>query len=190
MKRLVLALVVPAVWLAACSNGVHVLPPEELPADLYSVPPASPKPSGAAAVRIYLVRNGRLAPASRTDTTGRSPLEFAVHSLLEGPTPQETAEGLATAIPPGAELIHAEVTGSVAILNLTGEFQLGADQDVLALRLAQVVFTATGTPGVTRVEFLIDGEPVDVVGDDAQARSGPVGRKDYASLAPLSDSPN
>ncbi|MGH2688862.1 MAG: GerMN domain-containing protein [Actinomycetota bacterium] len=170
---------------AACSNGLHVLPPDELPPDLYAVTPSPAGDPATAPVHIFLVREGRLARVQRMDAgTGESPLEAAIRLLLEGPQPQEVANGLATAIPSGVGMVRASVDGPLATLNLTGEFEIGAEQHLVALRLAQVVFTATGIPGVERVRFLIDGERVEVVGADGEVRAGTVVRGDYASLEP------
>lgn len=176
--------------LTACSNGLRVLPADELPPDLYASTPSPAGDPATAPVHIHLVKEGRLVRVQRMDAgTGDGPLDAAVRSLLEGPDPHEVANGLATAIPSGVGMIQASVDGPVATLNLTGEFEIGAEQHVVALRLAQVVFTATGIPGVERVRFLIDGERVEVVGADGQVRPGTVGRGDYASLEPAPPSP-
>ena len=170
---------------AACSNGLQLLPPDELPPDLYAATPSPAGDPATAPVHIYLVREGRLVRVERMDAdTGEGPLDAAIRSLLEGPRPQEVANGLATAIPSGVGMIRASVDGPVATLNLTGEFEIGAEQHLVALRLVQVVFTATEIPGVERVAFLIDGERVEVVGADGEGRAGTVGRRDYAALEP------
>lgn len=182
MRRLAALLL--GLLLTSCSNGLRVLPAEELPPDLYAATPSPAADPTSAPVHIYLVGDGRLVRVQRMDVgTGDGPLDAAVRSLLQGPDPHEVANGLATAIPSGVGM-QASVDGPVATLNLTGEFEIGAEQKVVALRLAQVVFTATEIPGVERVRFLIDGEPVEVVGTDGEVRRRTVGRGDYASLEP------
>lgn len=172
-----------ATTLPACKPRVHVIPPDELPTDLYGGVAPTPTPVATATIQIYLTAGGRLVAVPRTHQPPDD-VEAAVRSLLQGPTEQELARGLRTAIPPEAAVIGASVSGAVASINVSSEFELGAEEAVLALRVAQVVYTATEQPGVTRVRLLIEGEPVDVVADQGGPRSGPVGREEYGSLAP------
>ena len=56
--------------------------------------------------------------------------------------------------------------------------------DDQALSVAQMVFTLTARPGIGRVSFTIDGEPVDVPDGSGALTSDPVAREDYDDLAP------
>lgn len=47
-----------------------------------------------------------------------------------------------------------------------------------------MVYTATQLPGVERVRFLVEGEPVNVLAPDAQNGEQGVGRDDFSHLAP------
>lgn len=180
------ALVVLLVLLAGCAGEgrLHLIPRAELPADLYS----SPSPQAAAEpaeVVVWMVRDQRLAPSRRTAAASNVSLaEFAARSLLEGPAQEEAATGLGTAIPNDTELLGVVVDGGVARVNVSHQFELGAAQEVLLLRLAQVVYTMTGVPRVDAVEFLVDGEPVNVVDETGSVVTGPVRRSHYQSLAP------
>jgi spore germination protein GerM len=170
--------------LAGCNEGLHIIPRDELPADLYGPPsPAAPS-MRPTTTKIYLTRDGHLVAVTRAEAVAEDRLESALRMLLRGPTDQEAAGGLGTAIPLDAGWIDGSVSSSIASINLSSGFELGAEQSILALRVAQVVFTATEVPGVSKVRLLIDGEPIDVVTDDGETRGGPVGRADYASLSP------
>jgi spore germination protein GerM len=139
-------------------------------------------------VSVYFVRGEALAPVERVASGRASLAEFVVRELLAGPTPEEAAAGLATAIPDGAEVLAVAVDGSTASVNLSKEFELSAEQRILVLRLGQVVYTVTDLARVTNVRFLIDGEPAAVVGQDGEAHDV-VTRSDYAMLAPLEPMP-
>lgn len=187
MRRALLAGAVLAALAACGERGVHVLAPEELPPDIYSPSPspaASPSPPQARSVHVWLVREGRLVPVRRTTEAPVRLVEFAVRSLLAGPVPEEREAGVTTAIPAAAGLLRVEADGAVVSVDLTREFQLGAEESVQVLRVAQVVYTATELPGITGVLLLIEGNPVEVAGADGTPRRGPVGRGDYPLLPP------
>lgn len=112
-----------------------------------------------AVLKVYFLRDGKVAPASRAVVTGSQPGAAALGELFKGPT---TEEGLVTAIPAGTELKSLTIDGGVASVQLSE--QLTQDDAV-----AQIVYTLTQFPTVTRVD----------VGADA-----PVGRADFENETP------
>ncbi len=69
-----------------------------------------------------------------------------------------------TAIPANTKYINADITDGVCYLNLSEEFltyNSGTKEDRLAIY--SVVNTITGLPEVNKVQFLIDGEKVDIL---------------------------
>jgi hypothetical protein len=71
------------------------------------------------------------------------------------PEPVAAAEALLTsAIPDGTQLLGLEVTGGIAMVDLSEEFAAASPEAV-----AQVVFTATRLDGIAGVRFLIEGQP-------------------------------
>jgi spore germination protein GerM len=52
------------------------------------------------------------------------------------------------------------------------------------IALAEIVFTATGRPGVGQVSFSLDGRPVEVPRADGSLTSEPLARTDFRELAP------
>lgn len=185
--RLVALLLLLAV---ACGGEgtVRILGPDELPADVYASPSPTPTEAPARDVLVWFVEGSRLTSVVRPISGAGDRPEFALRSVLGGPTPAEREQGLRTAIPDGAELLEVSVENAVSEVNLSKEFELGAEQRELLLRLGQVVYTVTGIGGVRRVRFLIDGEPVNVVGEDG-ATHETVTRAHYASLT-LEPSPS
>ena len=182
MRRLASLLVV--VCLAGCGNESQLVLIDDLPADLYASPTPAPTAGAVSRTSVFFVREGRLVSVLRLPTASRTPAESALSDLLLGPTPEEMGAGLSSAIPPGAGLLGVSVDGDTASIDLSREFEASADQPVVVLRLAQVVYTLTALPRVERVRFLIDGDAVPVVGDDGRLREGAVTRSDYAAVGP------
>jgi hypothetical protein len=54
----------------------------------------------------------------------------------------------------------------------------------MQLRVAQVVYTVTGFPGVTNVAFEIDGHAVDAIGGEGVIVSPPVSRTSFEAFLP------
>jgi hypothetical protein len=76
------------------------------------------------------------------------------------------------------------VSGSVATIDLSTQFVSGGGSLSMQERVAQVVFTLTGIPGVDRVAFKIDGAPVTTIGGEGVIVSPPVGRASFAAFEP------
>lgn len=137
-------------------------------------------PGGETAGRAgpFLVPVARSVPS--TQAVGRA----ALAELLEGPTPDEAADGMSTAIPPDTLLLDLAVSDGVATVDLSGSFDAGGGSFAQTARLAQVVYTLTQFPTVNEVVFRLDGEPVSVFGSEGIVLDGPVGRDDYLDLVP------
>lgn len=164
------------------SDGrLRVLAPEELPADLYAPPSPTPTAAPPQAIAVFFVRDEMLVSVRREAPGPARLAEFAVRALLAGPDAEDQAAAMTTAIPQGAELLEVDVAGGVASVSLSKEFELSAEQRILVLRLGQVVYTLTDLPRVRAVRFLIDGEPVGVIGQDGSTHEQ-VGRSDYSTL--------
>lgn len=182
MKKWIWA--VSALILVSCvqTGAVQVMDPSDLPADIYASPSPTPSPEGATEVGIFLARGSQLVRVSRVRESKGNDLEFSIRSLLEGPIESELAAGLGTAIPEDVELLRVTTSEGVATIDISSEFEAGAEEEVLILRIAQVVYTATELGSVRSVSFMIDGEPIEVLAGDGVARTGPVGRSDYPGL--------
>jgi hypothetical protein len=131
-------------------------------------------------VNVYLVGITGLVPVSRGV---RSPatLPEALSALLAGPTDTEVADGLRTAITAQTSVSAGPVGFGVGTVDLGGAFgQVGGQEQILAV--AQLVFTATGVPGIAEVQFTLAGRPVEVPAGDGTLTQGPLGRSDFPSL--------
>ncbi|PZG07080.1 spore gernimation protein, partial [Micromonospora craterilacus] len=114
-------------------------------------------------LELWYVRAGQLTPTRRTRPATVATSRLALTELAAGPTPAETAAGLVTLLPDGAEV--SRIADGVATIRLPD----APDPTTTRLRQAQVVYTLTQFPTVRQVAF----------GDDA-----PAGRADYADLLP------
>lgn len=178
-------IVTVALLVAACRGSeVTVIPAGDLPADVFASPPPTPSPPTEAQLpavgTVYLVEEGRLVRTTRSLSQASTLSEALMTALLEPP-----AEGARrSAIPAATRLIEVEVTGGVATINLSQEFEQGGAGRSLALRVAQVVYTLTEDQRVQAVLFTIEGSPIPVVGASENLIGRPVTRDDYAEFLP------
>ena len=161
--------------------------PGSVPYDLLGDgPPATATPQVAALTEkatIFLVQGERLAPVQR-----ELPAPVSVDSVLEalaaGPTTTEVQLGLRTALLTADLMRSGGVTGGIATIDLGQPFTEIAGRDQI-VALAQIVSTVTGLPGVGRVRFTFDGQPVGILRGDGAVTTETVSRDDYATLAPV-----
>ena len=106
-----------------------------------------------ATVQVWFLQGEQLASVSRPGATA----EDAIRQLLAGPTPAETKRGLETYVPAGTPVRSVTVDNGVATVDLGLKFALGTDGASLLARLSQVVHTATGPEGATKVRLLVKG---------------------------------
>jgi len=176
------AIVLPLVFLVmGCGVPVQDDP---APLDVGALPPQTSSPQGGSStVRVYLVRGDRLHEVVRA-APNRS-AESAIERLAAGPTRREVSQGLRTALVPQPLTVTSDDSGTV-VLGATADFAgvSGADQ---LLAVAQLVWTLTDVPGVDRLNFTIDGRPIEVP-TDSGLRGDAVGRADYVSVEPTGPS--
>ena len=179
MRRLTVLLL--ALPLLGCQpSGVTVIPDADLPPDVFGSP--IPSQPGAVPERgtIYLLKDGRLEPHVVTLPRVATMPEALVSALVAIEPPGE----LKTAVPLNTQLIDVGVTSGTAVVDLTGEFERSAPGRVLALRVAQVVYTLTEAPGVSDVQLAIEGSAAAVVTGSEQLVERAVNRNDYLAFAP------
>jgi spore germination protein GerM len=134
-------------------------------------------------VSVYLARGGRLIQESRSIQPPVS-LTGLLRSLRRGPTREEAAAGIRTALPDENAVQSARLEGGLATVDLT-EALVDLPTGDQGLALGQIVWTLTGIPGVGQVRFTRDGASVEVPRPDGTLTSDPVSRDDYAALVPL-----
>ncbi len=112
-----------------------------------------------------------------------------LQELLQGPTEEELARGLNSAIARSTVLLG--VTGprdGVVTVDLSDDLRtIGGQGQRLAL--AQVVFTATAAPEVREVLFAFEGEPSEVPNGQGESTTEPLDRGDFATFDPSAPPP-
>ena len=115
---------------------------------------------------------------------GVDDLGEALTALLEGVTEEEGLMGLSTAVPEDTKLLGVEVSGGVALVDLSREFESGGGSLSMMGRVAQMVYTATRFEGVDSVRFLLEGTPLDVLGGEGLIIDEPQIRLAWSDLTP------
>ena len=146
--------------------------------------PAAPPSAAASSVPgqagwAYLVGpDEALVPRARDSGTG--PLEERLGALLDaltaGPTEEERAQQLSTALPSGVTLEVAGIDGATATIDISGTAPLSASRRAVA----QIVLTAASLPGVEAVLLTSGGEPVEAPLPSGALTDAPLLPADYA----------
>ncbi|NND74678.1 MAG: hypothetical protein HKN44_06685 [Ilumatobacter sp.] len=156
-------------------------PPDTLPTTTAGTTPDTPPPAAAAVVRAYFHRHDEvIGPVARPVTgdpvaTSRAALE----ALLAGPSDAERAIGFGSEIPAGTRLLGVRIDGGVSYVDLTAEFESGGGSSSMAMRLLQLVYTATQFDSVDAVRLLLDGVEVDIFSGEGLMVDHPLTRAEF-----------
>jgi len=152
-----------------------------------TTPPATGLTPTGTSLQICLLRDDGLARVRRAGPATPT-LSDVVELLAAGPTPEELAHDITTAIADDAVVTDVDAAHGIAEVDLTRAFaaDAGARQ---ALAVAQIVCTLTSQPGIGQVTFTLDGDPVDVPRGDGSTTSDPVSLDDYRQLDHTAQAP-
>lgn len=141
-------------------------------------PPAAASPTEVdeLTLNVYFIRDEHLTVGHRVIPHTLAVGTAAMEALLAGPSAYEADLGFTSEIPEGSELLGLEIENAIATVNLSAEFESGGGSFSMSGRLAQVIYTLTQFPTVDEVEFLLEGEPVDVFSGEGIVIDGPAGR--------------
>jgi hypothetical protein len=114
---------------------------------------ATASASSAQTVKVWFLQGEQMVPVQRPGET----VEDAVRQLLSGPTAAEQKRGYRTYVPKGTVLRSASVRNGTATIDVGLAFVKGRDASSLRARLSELVHTATGPEGSTRVKLLVEG---------------------------------
>jgi hypothetical protein len=120
---------------------------------LVAAPVARPADAGLRPVGVWFVRGGDLVAVERH--AGSIPR--AVELLLAGPTSNERAHGLRSAVPHATKARGVTIRRGIVTVDLTRRFAVGRDQSALRARVGQLVKTVAGIRGVRGVRVLVEG---------------------------------
>jgi hypothetical protein len=194
MKRLPIVLIGVALLATACGTApAGSLGPAPAGAARSSAPASSsspiPAPSSQPAqsarqisLQVWFARGGKLFSTERAIAATPGVGQAALGRMLAGPSAAEIAAGLSSQIPAGTSLLGLSISSGTATANLRPSFASAASSPVMALRIAQVVYTLTQFPQVTGVRFELAGQGVTAIG--GVPVQSPQTRAMYASYLP------
>jgi hypothetical protein len=131
---------------------------------------------------VFFLSGVRLEPTTRSVLAPATPLRV-ITALLDGPTEEESLNGLRSAVNPLTEASVVRSAPDVVLIELSSPFAAVPRQEQL-LALAQIVYTVTAIEGVKGVRFTLAGAPVEVPLPDGTLTSAPVSRIAFANVAP------
>ena len=169
---LVLAL---AAFTAAGSAGAAKTP---------AVPATIAPEADGLTLNTYLLRNGKVTTGHRRIARTAAVARAATQLLLVGPTADERAAGMTSAIPADARLRSLNLVNGVLTVDLSKEFVANGDARTMRQRLAQLIFTLTQFDTVDSVRVRIDGRPAATFGTSGLTLPGALDREDFTDETP------
>lgn len=179
------------------STPPDVTPEPSRPPQTPSAPPAgSPGPTPAPTAQETMIVRAYFLLAGERSVEGLVPYLYevpetqavaraAMERLLAGSIGQRDGYArLSSAIPGGTRLLGLSISGGVATVDLSGEFESGGGSRSALARLGQVVYTLTQFSTVDAVRFEIDGQPVTVFGSEGLVIDSPLERGDFEDVLP------
>jgi hypothetical protein len=176
--RIAVLLVALALLLTGCGLSTQARPqpaPSPPESEAVVLPQVRPVPE---LVQIYLLRDERLVPVSRRADDSADALD----RLVRGPTANEIAAGIDTAVPPHELRLSSARRSDLAVIEVSDQFTALSGRSRL-LAAAQVVWTVTDVCCASRVLLLSDGRAL-TLPTDIRPTLRPVRRADYRSVAP------
>jgi spore germination protein GerM len=117
---------------------------------------------------IQVDRSGTIlrVKVNRKFPVSDSPMADVIKALIAGPNEDEKRKDLISLIPLGTRIISATIRGSTAYINFNEDFLYNTfGIEGYEGQLRQIVFTVTEFPNVKDVQFLIEGQRIDYLGE-------------------------
>lgn len=207
MRHLSWIVVVAALLGAACGGTdagslgrVSVKEPSPRPTSTKSsTPGASPTPTGGPTAQpttgdsgsgqtityeVWFTYGESLFVTKRTQGSTQAVGAASLEALIEGPTAAERAAGIGSQVPTATDLLGLAISDGVATVDMSSSFESGGGSLSEQMRVAQVVYTLTQFPTVSRVRFEIDGRPVQAISGEGIVVDPPPSRQSFADLLP------
>ena len=196
MKRLIaMAATLAALTTACAESGAQPLGPA--PSNEPSSPPSSPSPTGSPSppspspspipardftYEAWFNYDGYLFVTHRTEPFVPGVGARSVEAVLEGPTNDESAAGLSSAINPGTRLLGLTIHSGVATVNLDETFGAEETPATAVGSLSQIVYTLTQFDSIDGVVFEVGGSRL--TNFDGYELRGPQRRASFADQLP------
>ena len=108
-------LVLGALVVAGCDGGSEEAGTTPTPPTTSTNGTTTPAQSSVA---VYFLRDGKVSPVRRTVAATPAVARAAMTALLQGPTEEESTDGLSSAIPVGTRLLDLAVADGIATVDL------------------------------------------------------------------------
>ena len=169
MRRMMILLAVVLAGCAPSRSGTLGPAPTAAPPPSSIVDSPSATPVKTITIQVWFSRDGKVFPTKRTAPYTLETSFLALTQMTTGPSAPEVAAGVSDALPIGITFELKGIANGIAAVRFPARFYADGAAAV-RLRQAQVVFTLTQYPSVSRVDF--------------QTGANPVGRTDFADLVP------
>jgi hypothetical protein len=178
------------------SGEPTTIPASDIPYGLASPTPTAPGGTTAETMLVeagvYLVTTEDvLVPRGRELSDGKlaERLDELLGQLAIGPSAQELADELSTALPPEVELRVSDIDGGTVTVDIAGPVDAPTGSET-RLAVGQIVLTATSVPEVRAVLLTREGEPIEAPLPDGELSSDPLTADQFTSfLTPPAPSP-
>ena len=138
-------------------------------------------PAKAPSVQVYFFQADKPCAVSRPLPPDQAPLEVAMAELLKGPNEGEKAAGFSTQLPAGIKVRLIKAEREIAIIDFSGRLEAyGGGSNRVEGLVAQIVYTATAVPGISKAWIWLAGEKEVVLGGEGLVLDKPLGRGDLA----------
>lgn len=137
---------------------------------------------------LYFVRSGsttftlQSAPRRLPQAEREAHLERTLQALIDGPTPEEEAQGLSSNLPAATQVLGLRLSGREVRVDLSSAFSAGGGSAEMQGRLFQLFYTLTQPSYVDSVRLSIEGVPVSVFSGEGILIDSPWRRAEHAQL--------
>lgn len=127
----------------------------------------------APTVKVYFFKGDKLTAVERPLGADEAPLPKAITELLSGPK----EHGLSSQIPPGTKILHLQIKNGTAILDFNRKLEAyGGGSARVEGMVAQIVYTATGIPGIEKAWIWVGGQREVILGGEGLVLDHPLSR--------------
>ena len=136
-------------------------------------------PKNDRVVGIYYTNlsDGELRCLYKEVPQGEAKFNYAIKSLLAGPTIKEINQGYSSEIPKGTKLLGMKDTDKAYIINISDEFQYGGGTESQYLRLNQLIKTVVSLKLDKPVYLYLNGRKAEVIGGEGIQITQPLSEK-------------
>ena len=133
----------------------------------------------ASVIAIYFTntKDGELRPIYKTLPEGQAKINFAVKTLIAGPSIKEINQGYSSEIPKGTKLLGLRTNGSSYIIDISDDFQYGGGTESQYLRLKQLIKTIVSLKPDKPVYLYLNAKKAEVIGGEGIQITQPLSEK-------------